>query len=154
MMAVRTLLVGQGVHDPREMRRAVNSCSSRRPVAQPTISWVRSPGPTDRLYAGHKLGDAVIEMIGARLESQDADRSATRSSATTSSSGAAGSRIPTIPSPIQEWFKVADRHQRRTLGRRFRALPTAPRLAGGRSRRPIEIDQDSPAGVVAPSSSS
>ena len=61
MMAVRTLLVGK-VFDPREMRKREFVFQSQL-LSQPTISWVAFAWPDGSFYAGHKLGDAVIEMI-------------------------------------------------------------------------------------------
>ena len=61
MLAVRTLLV-EKVFDPRDAgKREVVFLSQLR--SQPTISWVAFAWPDGAFFAGHKLGDGVIEML-------------------------------------------------------------------------------------------
>ena len=43
--------------------------------SQPTISWVAFAWPDGSFFAGHKLGDGVIEMLEITARPQDPDRS-------------------------------------------------------------------------------
>jgi len=143
MMAVRTLLLGK-VFDPREMRKREFVFQSQL-LSQPTISWVAFAWPDGSLYAGHKLGDGVIEMlelgpdrkmlrdryefIGNELQLQNRRREDTNYSVAE-----------------QEWFRYAidnnDEHWST-----FSALPTGDRPSAAFAA-PIELD-GKPAGVIA-----
>ena len=72
MLAVRTLLLGK-VFEPRDVRKREFVFQSQL-LSQPTISWVVFAWPDGSFFAGHKLGDAVIEMLEIRSRSQDAYR--------------------------------------------------------------------------------
>src|SRR5216683_3003023 len=61
MMAVRTLLV-EKVIEPRDARKREVVFLSQL-LSQPTISWVAFGWPDGSFFAGHKLGDTVIEML-------------------------------------------------------------------------------------------
>ena len=61
MMAVRTLLA-EKVFDPRDARKREVVFRSQL-LSQPTISWVAFGWPDGSFFAGHKLGDGVIEML-------------------------------------------------------------------------------------------
>ena len=61
MTAVRTLFAEQ-VLDPRDARKRKFVFLSQL-QAQPTISWVAFGWPDGSFFAGHKLGDAAIEML-------------------------------------------------------------------------------------------
>ena len=61
MLAVRTLLA-EKVFDPRDARKREVVFQSQL-LSQPTISWVAFGWPDGSFFAGHKLGDGVIEML-------------------------------------------------------------------------------------------
>ena len=61
MMAVRTLLV-EKVFDARDARKREVVFLSQL-LSQPTISWVAFGWPDGSFFAGHKLGDTMIEML-------------------------------------------------------------------------------------------
>src|SRR5260370_21770282 len=61
MMAVRTLLV-EKVFEPRDARKREVVFLSQL-LSQPTISWVAFGWPDGSFFAGHKLGDTIIEML-------------------------------------------------------------------------------------------
>jgi adenylate cyclase len=61
MSAVRTLLA-EKVFDPRDGRKREVVFRSQL-LSQPTISWVAFGWPDGSFFAGHKLGDNVIEML-------------------------------------------------------------------------------------------
>ena len=72
MLAVRTLLV-EKVFDPRDAgKREVVFLSQLR--SQPTISWVAFAWPDGAFFAGHKLGDGVIEMLEITGDRKSVDR--------------------------------------------------------------------------------
>jgi adenylate cyclase len=143
MMAVRTLLLGK-VFDPRDMRRREFVFQSQL-LSQPTISWVAFAWPDGSLYAGHKLGDAVIEMIEIHT---DHKMRIDRYEFVGNDLQLKNTRVEDTDYSVinQEWFRVAidtkDEHWST-----FSALPTGPRLAAAFAA-PIEIDQKS-AGVIA-----
>ena len=143
MSAVRTLLL-EKVFEARdaEMREVVFRSQLR---SQPTISWVAFGWPDGSFFAGHKLGNGVIEMIEIAGDRKMRRSTAMSSSATTFGSSPAGSRTPIIPSPIRNGFRWP-RLQRRTLVDADDA--SERRAAGGRLRGSDQIDQK-PAGVIA-----
>ncbi len=61
MLAVRTLLA-EKVFDPRDARKREVVFRSQL-LSQPTISWVAFGWPDGSFFAGHKLGNNVIEML-------------------------------------------------------------------------------------------
>jgi Adenylate cyclase, family 3 (some proteins contain HAMP domain) len=61
MSAVRTLLA-EKVFDPRDARKREVVFRSQL-LSQPTISWVAFGWPDGSFFAGHKLGNNVIEML-------------------------------------------------------------------------------------------
>ena len=61
MLAVRTLLA-EKVFEPRDARKREVVFRSQL-LSQPTISWVAFGWPDGSFFAGHKLGDGVIEML-------------------------------------------------------------------------------------------
>ena len=61
MMAVRTLLA-EKVFEPRDATKREVVFRSQL-LSQPTISWVAFGWPDGSFFAGHKLGDGVIEML-------------------------------------------------------------------------------------------
>jgi adenylate cyclase len=61
MMAVQTLLA-EKVFDPRDARKREVVFRSQL-LSQPTISWVAFGWPDGSFFAGHKLGNNIIEMI-------------------------------------------------------------------------------------------
>jgi len=61
MLAVRTLLA-EKVFDPRDARKREVVFRSQL-LSQPTISWVAFGWPDGSFFAGHKLGDAGVEML-------------------------------------------------------------------------------------------
>ena len=102
MMAVRTLLV-EKVFEPRDAGKREFVFLSQL-QSQPTISWVAFGWPDGSFFAGHKLGDAVIEMLEITRRPQDAGSIAMNMSATISGSRPAASRTPNIRSPIRNGF--------------------------------------------------
>ena len=94
MSAVRTLLA-EKVFEPREARKREVVFRSQL-LSQPTISWVVFGWPDGSFFAGHKLGDDIIEMLRSRPTATCASI-ATSSSATIFGSRPAGSKKPTIP---------------------------------------------------------
>ena len=143
MMAVRTLLLGK-VFDPREMRKREFVFQSQL-LSQPTISWVVFAWPDGSIYAGHKLGDAVIEMIEL---GPNRKMRIDRYEFVGNDLQLKSSRVEDTNYSVadQEWFRVAidtnDEHWST-----FSALPTGAQLAAAFAA-PIEIDQK-PAGVIA-----
>ena len=73
MMAVRTLLA-EKVFEPRDARKREVVFRSQL-LSQPTISWVAFGWPDGSFFAGHKLGDGVIEMLEITPGPQDAHQS-------------------------------------------------------------------------------
>ena len=62
MIAMRTLFA-ENVLDTRDSKKREFVFLSQL-QAQPTISWVAFGWPDGSFYAGHKLGDSAIEMLG------------------------------------------------------------------------------------------
>ena len=62
MIAMRTLFT-ENVLDTRDSKKREFVFLSQL-QAQPTISWVAFGWPDGSFYAGHKLGDSAIEMLG------------------------------------------------------------------------------------------
>src|SRR5436190_12887309 len=60
LIAVRTLFA-EKVLDTRDKKREFVFLSQLQ--AQPTISWVAFAWPDGSFFAGHKLGDAGVEML-------------------------------------------------------------------------------------------
>jgi adenylate cyclase len=143
MSAVRTLLA-EKVFDPRDARKREVVLRSQL-LSQPTISWVAFGWPDGSFFAGHKLGNTIIEMLEItpdrnmhinRYEfvGNDLKLKATWSEETD------------YAVTEQEWFRVA----RETNDEYWSTLTTHPRgerLAAAFSA-PVAID-GKPAGVVA-----
>ena len=72
MMAVRTLLA-EKVFEPRDAGKREVVFRSQL-LSQPTISWVAFGWPDGSFFAGHKLGDGVIEMLEITPRPQVADQ--------------------------------------------------------------------------------
>ena len=144
MMAVRTLLA-EKVFEPRDAGKREVVFRSQL-LSQPTISWVAFGWPDGSFFAGHKLGDGVIEMLEITAATASCGSTATNSSATIFSSRTAVSRTPNIPSPIRNGFATPSRPMTNT-GRRLTTHPNGERLAAAFAA-PIDIDQK-PAGVIA-----
>src|SRR6476620_11536963 len=143
MMAVRTLLV-EKVFDARDAgKREVVFLSQLR--SQPTISWVAFGWPDGEFFAGHKLGDGVIEMIAI---TGDRKIRTNRWEYVSDDLRLKSSRVEDTSYSVtdQEWFREAirlnDEHWS-TLTRH----PNGERLAAAFAA-PVEIDQK-PAGVIA-----
>src|SRR4051794_11875587 len=143
MLAVRTLLV-EKVFDPRDAgKREVVFLSQLR--SQPTISWVAFAWPDGAFFAGHKLGDGVIEMIEI---TGDRKIRTNRYEYVTDDLRLKSSRVEDTNYAVtdQEWFREAIRSN----DEHWSTLTTHPngeRLAAAFAA-PIEIDQK-PAGVIA-----
>ena len=98
-------------------------------LSQPTISWVAFGWPDGSFFAGHKLGDGVIEMLEITPRPQACESTATNSSATIF--GSRHSRVEDTNYSVtdQEWFRVAIE----TNDEHWSTLTTHPqrRAAGG-----------------------
>ena len=143
MSAVRTLLA-EKVFDPRDGRTREVVFRSQL-LSQPTISWVAFGWPDGSFFAGHKLGDNVIEMleiapdrelrinryefVGNELKLKASWSEQTEYSVTE-----------------QDWFRVA-RQTDDEYWSTLTAHPRGERLAAAFSA-PVAID-GKPAGVVA-----
>ena len=109
MMAVRTLLA-EKVFEPRDAgKREVVFLSQLR--SQPTISWVAFGWPDGSFFAGHKLGDGVIEMLEITARPQDAESIATN--IVGDDLRLKTSRVEDTNYSVtdQEWFRERDRAQ-------------------------------------------
>jgi adenylate cyclase len=143
MLAVRTLLV-EKVFDPRDAaKREVVFLSQLR--SQPTISWVAFAWPDGAFFAGHKLGDGVIEMLEI---TGDRKIRINRYEYVSDEIRLKASRVEDTNYSVtdQEWFREAIRSN----DEHWSTLTTHPngeRLAAAFAS-PIEIDQK-PAGVIA-----
>jgi adenylate cyclase len=143
MMAVRTLLV-EKVFDARDAaKREVVFLSQLR--SQPTISWVAFGWPDGAFFAGHKLGDGVIEMIEI---TGDRKISTNRWEYVSDDLRLKSSRVEDTNYAVtdQEWYREAIRLN----DEHWSTLTTHPngeRLAAAFAA-PIAIDQK-PAGVIA-----
>ena len=143
MLAVRTLLA-EKVFDPRDARKREVIFQSQL-LSQPTISWVAFGWPDGSFFAGHKLGDNVIEMLEItpdrklRTDRYDLIGNEVRLKDT---------RVEDTTYAVtdQEWFRVAIE----TNDEHWATLTTHPkgeRLAAAFAA-PVSIDQK-PAGVIA-----
>ena len=143
MLAVRTLLA-EKVFDPREARKREVVFQSQL-LSQPTISWVAFGRPDGSFFAGHKLGDGVIEMLEI---TPDRKMRTNRYEFIGTDFQLKDSRVEDTKYSVtdQEWFRVAietnDEHWA-TLTKH----PRGERLAAAFAA-PIDIDQK-PAGVIA-----
>ena len=143
MLAVRTLLA-EKVFDPREARKREVVFQSQL-LSQPTISWVAFGRPDGSFFAGHKLGDGVIEMLEI---TPDRKIRTNRYEFIGNDFQLTGSRVEDTKYSVtdQEWFRVAIA----TNDEHWATLTTHPsgeRLAAAFAA-PIDIDQK-PAGVIA-----
>ena len=143
LMAVRTLLLGK-VFEPRDMRKREFVFQSQL-LSQPTISWVAFAWPDGSFFAGHKLGDGVIEMLEIGTDSKmRRDRYEFVGNDLRLKSSGVEETEYTVSD--KEWFRIPidskDEHWST-----FSALPTGERPAAAFSA-PVEIDQK-PAGVIA-----
>jgi adenylate cyclase len=143
MMAVRTLLV-EKVFEARDAgKREVVFLSQLR--SQPTISWVAFAWPDGAFFAGHKLGDGVIEMIEI---TGDGKIRTNRWEYVSDDLRLKSSRVEDTNYSVtdKEWFREAIRSN----DEHWSTLTTHPigeRLDAAFAA-PIEIDQK-PAGVIA-----
>src|SRR5712675_868663 len=143
MMAVRTLLV-EKVFEARDAgKREVVFLSQLR--SQPTISWVAFGWPDGAFFAGHKLGDGVIEMLAI---TGDRKIRTNRYEYVSDDLRLKTSRVDDTNYSVtdQEWYREAIRLN----DEHWSTLTTHPngeRLAAAFAA-PVEIDQK-PAGVIA-----
>ena len=127
---MRTLLA-EKVFEPGDARkREVVFLSQLQ--SQPTISWVAFGWPDGSFFAGHKLGDAVIEMLEITAATASCGSTGTNMTATIVT--LKSSRVEDTKYAVtdQEWFREAirsnDEHwstltthpERRTAGRGVR----------------------------------
>jgi adenylate cyclase len=143
MLAVRTLL-SEKVFDARDAgKREVVFLSQLR--SQPTISWVAFGWPDGSFFAGHKLGNGVIEMLEI---AGDRKLKINRYEYVSDEIRLKNSRVEDTGYSVvdQEWFREAIRSNDENWST-FTAHPDGERLAAVFST-PIQIDQK-PAGVVA-----
>lgn len=143
MMAVRTLLV-EKVFEARDAKKREVVFLSQL-LSQPTISWVAFGWPDGAFFAGHKLGDTVIEMLEV---SGDRKLRINRYEYEGNDLRLKSSRVEDSSYAVtdQEWFREAIRSN----DEHWSTLTTHPngeRLAAAFAS-PVEIDQK-PAGVIA-----
>ncbi|SIO33414.1 adenylate cyclase [Bradyrhizobium erythrophlei] len=143
LTAVRTLLV-EKVFDARDARKREVVFQSQL-LSQPTISWVAFGWPDGSFFAGHKLGDNVIEMLDI---SGDGKLRINRYEFEGDDLKLKASWFEDTKYVVtdQEWFRAAIRSN----DEHWSTLTTHPngeRLAAAFAA-PIDIDQK-PAGVVA-----
>ncbi|XIA64569.1 adenylate/guanylate cyclase domain-containing protein [Bradyrhizobium sp. TZ2] len=143
MMAVRTLLA-EKVFDPRDARKREIVFQSQL-LSQPTISWVAFGWPDGSFFAGHKLGDNVIEMLEI---TPDRKLRTNRYDLVGDEVRLKDTRVEDTTYSVtdQEWFRVAIE----TNDEHWATLATHPkgeRLAAAFAA-PVSIDQK-PAGVIA-----
>lgn len=143
MMAVRTLLVEKVFEAHDAGKREVVFLSQLR--SQPTISWVSFGWPDGAFFAGHKLGDGVIEMIAI---TGDGKIRTNRWEYVNDDLRLKSSRTEDTQYVVtdQEWYREA----MRLNDEHWSTLTTHPngeRLAAAFAA-PVEIDQK-PAGVIA-----
>jgi len=143
LTAVRTLLV-EKVFDARDARKREVVFQSQL-LSQPTISWVAFGWPDGSFFAGHKLGDSVIEMLDI---SGDGKLRINRYEFEGNDLKLKASWFEDTEYVVtdQEWFREAIRSN----DEHWSTLTTHPngeRLAAAFAA-PIDIDQK-PAGVVA-----
>jgi len=143
MMAVRTLLA-EKVFEPRDAgKREVVFLSQLR--SQPTISWVAFGWPDGAFFAGHKLGNGVIEMLEI---SGDRKIRINRYEYVSDDIRLKHSRVEDTKYSVtdQEWFREAIRSNDENWST-LTTHPNGERLAAAFAA-PIQIDQK-PAGVIA-----
>jgi len=143
MMAVRTLLA-EKVFEPRDAgKREVVFLSQLR--SQPTISWVAFGWPDGAFFAGHKLGNGVIEMLEI---TGDRKIRINRYEYVSDDIRLKHSRVEDTKYSVtdQEWFREAIRSNEENWST-FTTHPNGERLAAAFAA-PIQIDQK-PAGVIA-----
>ena len=143
MLAVRTLLA-EKVFDPRDARKREVVFRSQL-LSQPTISWVAFGWPDGSFFAGHKLGNNVIEMLEI---TPDHNMRINRYEFVGNDLKLKASWFEDTDYSVteQEWFRVtkeSNDEQWSTLT----TLPRGDRLAAAFSA-PVDIDKK-PAGVVA-----
>src|SRR5437899_3757226 len=143
MMAVRTLLV-EKVFEVRDAgKREVVVLSQLR--SQPTISWVAFGWPDGEFFAGHKLGDGVIEMLAI---TGDRKIRTNRYEYVSDDLRLKTSRVDDTNYSVtdQEWYREAIRLNDEHWST-LTTHPSGERLAAAFAA-PVEIDQK-PAGVIA-----
>src|SRR5882672_9070969 len=143
MMAVRTLLV-EKVFEARDAgKREVVFLSQLR--SQPTISWVAFGTPDGAFFAGHKLGNGVIEMLEITA---DRKMKINRYEYVNDDITLKHSRVEDTKYSVtdQAWFRDAVRSNDENWST-FTTHPNGERLAAAFAL-PIEID-NKPAGVLA-----
>jgi adenylate cyclase len=143
MMAVRTLLA-EKVFEPRDASKREVVFRSQL-LSQPTISWVAFGWPDGSFFAGHKLGNNVIEMLEISPERK---LRVNRYEFVGDDLQFKGSRVENTSYDVtaQEWFRTAidtDDEHWTTLTMH----PSGERLAAAFAA-PVRIDQK-PAGVIA-----
>ncbi len=143
MSAVRTLLA-EKVFDPRDARNREVVFRSQL-LSQPTISWVAFGWPDGSFFAGHKLGDNVIEMLEI---APDRDLRINRYEFVGNDLKLKASWSEQTDYSVieQDWFRVA-RQTDDEYWSTLTAHPRGERLAAAFSA-PVAID-GKPAGVVA-----
>lgn len=143
MSAVRTLLA-EKVFDPRDGRKREVVFRSQL-LSQPTISWVAFGWPDGSFFAGHKLGDNVIEMLEI---APDRDLRINRYEFVGNELKlkASWSEQTEYSVTEQDWFRVT-RQTDDEYWSTLTAHPRGERLAAAFSA-PVAID-GKPAGVVA-----
>ena len=106
-------------------------------LSQPTISWVAFAWPDGSFFAGHKLGDAVIEMLEI---SGDRKMRINRYEFEGNDLKLKSSRVEDTEYSVtdQEWFRDAIRHQRRTL---VDVYDASHRRTAGRGLRGADRDR-------------
>ena len=140
MSAVRTLLLGK-VFEARDAgKREVVFLSQLR--SQPTISWVAFGWPDGSFFAGHKLGNGVIEMLEI---AGDRKAKINRYEYAGGDSLIKSSRVEDTNYSVtdQEWFRevVASNDENWSV---LTKLPNGERLAAAFAA-PIQIDKSPPA---------
>ena len=143
MLAVRTLLA-EKVFEPRDARKREVVFRSQL-LSQPTISWVAFGWPDGSLFAGHKAGDGVIEMLEV---SPDHTVRINRYEFVGNDLQLKASWFEETDYSVteQEWFRIA-RENNDEYWSTLTTHPRGERLAAAFSA-PLEIDRK-PAGVIA-----
>ena len=143
MLAVRTLLA-EKVFEPGDTRKREVVFQSQL-LSQPTISWVAFAWPDGSFFAGHKLGDAVIEMLEI---TPDRKMRVNRYEYVGNDLTLTSSRLEDTKYAVtdQEWFREAIRSNDEHWST-FTTHPSGERLAAAFAA-PVEIDHRA-AGVLA-----
>ena len=143
MMAVRTLLA-EKVFEARDTRKRELVFQSQL-LSQPTISWVAYAWPDGSFFAGHKLGDTVIEMLEI---APDLKMRVDRYEFVGNDLKLKNSQVADTKYAVtdQEWFRTATE----TNDEHWSTLTTHPNgeRPAAAFAAPVEIDQK-PAGVLA-----